>query len=764
MSNIKPKPACALQSSSRFAICLIFVFWLLSCASAQDAQSESPEDELKHGKYQSAILSFSKLLQADSKDGKAQKGLLQAYLETGQYAEAETNAKKFLASRENEAQSRLMLGEVYAITGRYAEAIGEFEKASQLANKADQKPGSKPDQQSDENSDQELIRLRAELRRGEILELTGKEEPAKEIYQSIEKYYKDEDVDTAEALTLVARALTHLEKYQEANDVYLEAIAADEGYIEAQLGGGELYTSKYNYDEAADFLKDALKINQNSARAHLAVASNKRIDGGDPMNAALTQALKINPNYVEAKAFAAGIDLEAERYQSGAKLIDEALKINPNSLEAHSLRAAMYWLEDKQGDFNNEVKTTLGINPRYGLLYETVAHFATQTRRYSESVSFLREALKLSPNLWSSHLALGMGLLRLGKMEEGRAEVEKAWDNDHFNAWAKNTLDLLDSMKEYRETKHGDFILKADPKESDVLAPYAAELLDEAKTKLSAKYKFTPRPPISVEFFPNSADFSVRALGLAGLGALGVCFGQVIAQDSPSARERGQFNWGSTLWHEYTHVITLQTTDHLIPRWFSEGLSVFEEHNARPGWGDDWNVEHVKAFAQNRWFTIANLDNGFIRPKRADDIGLAYFQASQICHFIDERFGFNTILEMLRGYKEKKKTPEILAQTLKLSEADFDREFNNYVRGKVDKYIKALEPGWENKGYAQTPKEEVLAKAASATDDFALNLRAGAIYFADNNHDKALAHLKRSIQLFPFQSGDGNAYELLRSE
>jgi cellulose synthase operon protein C len=760
MSHIKSKPAFALQSSSRRSICLIFVFWLLFGASAQEAQNESPEDELKHGKYQSAILSFTKQLQANPKDGKAQKGLLQAYLETGQYAEVETNAKKFLSARENEAQSRLMLGEIYAVTGRYAEAISEFEKASQLANKAEQKSASKPDEQSDEKSGRELIRLRADLRRGEILKLTGKDEPAQEIFQSFVKYYEDEDVDTAEALTLVARALTHLEKYQDANDIYLEAIAADETYIEAQLGGGELYTSKYQYGDAAEFLNDALKINQNSARAHLAVALNKRIEGGDPMNAALAQALKINPNYAEAKTFAATIDLEAERFTSAAKLIDEALKINPNSLEAHALRAAMYWLQDKQSDYNNEVKTTLGINPRYGLVYEVVAHFATQTRRYSESVAFLNEALKLSPNQWSSHLAIGMGLLRLGKIEEGRASLEKAFENDRFNAWAKNMLDLLDSMKEYRETKHGDFIIKADAKESDVLAPYAAELLEEAKTKLSAKYKFTPRAPISVEFFPNSSDFSVRALGLTGLGALGVCFGQVIAQDSPSARSGG-FNWGSTLWHEYAHVITLQITDHLIPRWFSEGLSVYEEHNARPGWGDDWNIEHIKAFAENRWFTIANLDNGFIRPKRADDIGLAYFQASQICHFIEERFGFNAILEMLRGYKEKKKTPEILAQTLKLSEADFDREFNNYVRGKVDKYIKALEPGWRNKGYAQTPKEEILAKASRATDDFALNLRAGAIYFADNNHDKAVAHLKRSIELYPFQSGDGAAYDLL---
>jgi cellulose synthase operon protein C len=769
MSHIKSKPVFALRSSSGFAICLIFVFWLLSCASAQDAQNESPEDELRHGKYQSAILSFTKMLQANPKDGKAQKGLLQAYLETGQYAEAETNAKKFLALSGNEAQSlqasqasqaRLTLGEVYAATGRYAESIGEFEKASEIANKPDQKPESKPDEQSDEESDQELVRLRADLRRGEILKLTGKEEAAREIFESLVKYYENEDVSTAEALTLVAHALTHLERYQDANGIYLDAIAADEECIEAQLGGGELYTTKYNYQEAAEFLNDALKINPNSARAHLAVAANKRIEGGDAMNAALTQALKINPNYVEAKTFAATIDLEAERFQSATKLIDEALKINPNSLEAHSLRASMFWLQDKQSDFDNAVKTALGVNPRYGLLYEAVAHFATQTRRYSESVAFLNQALKLSPSQWSSHLALGMGLLRLGKIEEGRAAVEKSFEGDPFNIWAKNTLDLLDAMKEYRETKHGDFIIKADAKESDVLAPYAAELLEEAKTKLSAKYKFTPRAPISVEMFPNHEDFSVRALGLTGLGALGVCFGQVIAQDSPSARN-GQFNWGSTLWHEYVHVITLQITDHLVPRWFSEGLSVFEEHNARPGWGDDWTIEHIKAFADNRWFTIANLDNGFIRPKRADDIALAYFQASQVCHFIEERFGFNAILEMLRGYKEKKKSPEILQQTLKLSEADFDREFNNYVRGKIDKYIKAFEPGWRNKGYAETPKEEILAKAASSPDDFALNLRAGAIYLADNDHDKAVAHLKRSIELFPFQSGDGNAYELL---
>jgi tetratricopeptide (TPR) repeat protein len=240
-----------------------------------------------------------------------------------------------------------------------------------------------------------------------------------------------------------------------------------------------------------------------------------------------------------------------------------------------------------------------------------------------------------------------------------------------------------------------------------------------------------------------------------------VCFGQLVAQDSPSARPAGEFNWGTTLWHEYTHVITLQITDHLIPRWFSEGLSVFEEHNARPGWGDDWNPQHLKALSEGRWFKIANLDGGFMRPKRADDVPLAYFEASQICAFINERYGFDAILAMLRGYKEKQRTPEILRSVLKLSEEEFDKAFAEYVQSKAGKYVKALEAGWKNPALMQMRKEQVYEQVAAQPDDFMLNLRAGMFYAEDKNTDKAIQHLKRSIELFPFQGGKGNAYEVL---
>ena len=380
------------------------------------------------------------------------------------------------------------------------------------------------------------------------------------------------------------------------------------------------------------------------------------------------------------------------------------------------------------------------------------------TRRTEQAADFARRAIALSPQLWDAHLGLGMALLRMGQMEQGRAEVEKAFKGDPFNVWAKNTLDLLDTMKDYRETKHGPFLVKADAKESDVLSAYAPDLLDEASNKLTAKYHFTPKGPITIEIFPNHEDFAVRTLGLPGLGALGVCFGQVIAPDSPSARNVGEFNWGSTLWHEYTHVITLQMTDYRIPRWFSEGFSVYEERRARPGWGDDWNPLFVRSFNDGHWFKIADLDGGFQRPSNPEDVPIAYFQASQVCEFIVDRFGFDAILRMLALYRDKAQTPDILRQVLKLSESDFDREFAEYIEKKAKPLHDALKT--EANAAASMSKEEVMKMLADAGYFRASFARRRSVC-ADGDIENAIAQYRRAIELFPYFTGEGNAYDAL---
>ena len=51
------------------------------------------------------------------------------------------------------------------------------------------------------------------------------------------------------------------------------------------------------------------------------------------------------------------------------------------------------------------------------------------------------------------------------------------------------------------------------------------------------KYHMTLPGPVQVEVYPDHEDFAVRTMGMPGLGALGVTFGEVVAMDSPSGAQ-----------------------------------------------------------------------------------------------------------------------------------------------------------------------------------------------------------------------------------
>ena len=93
-----------------------------------------------------------------------------------------------------------------------------------------------------------------------------------------------------------------------------------------------------------------------------------------------------------------------------------------------------------------------------------------------------------------------------------------------------------------------------------------------------------------VEIFPQHKEFAVRTFGLPGAdGLLGVCFGRVITANSPASQGDHPSNWEAVLWHEFCHVVTLVKTHNKMPRWLSEGISVYEEGCEDPTWGTKLN-------------------------------------------------------------------------------------------------------------------------------------------------------------------------------
>ena len=193
---------------------------------------------------------------------------------------------------------------------------------------------------------------------------------------------------------------------------------------------------------------------------------------------------------------------------------------------------------------------------------------------------------------------------------------------------------MMDTLDKFVTVRDGDVVLRLHKDEAPVLQEYALPLAHQALSTLSARYEFTPKGPILIEIFPKHDDFAVRNVGLPGMiGALGACFGRVVTMDSPKARPPGEFQWEATLWHELAHVITLQMSNQRVPRWLTEGISVYEEKRRAPEWGREMDVEFAGMLNRGETLKLRDLNAAFPNPQT---ISLAYFQASLLVeHLVD---------------------------------------------------------------------------------------------------------------------------------
>ena len=208
-------------------------------------------------------------------------------------------------------------------------------------------------------------------------------------------------------------------------------------------------------------------------------------------------------------------------------------------------------------------------------------------------------------------------------------------------------------------------------------------------------------------------------MGMPGLGALGVTFGNVVAMDSPSAsdpqRKPGNFHWASTLWHEMSHVYVLSMTDHRVPRWFTEGLAVYEETAISPEWGDRLDHPSLVAIMEKKLLPVAELDRGFIRPEYPNQVIVSYYQAGRICDYIKERWGADKLLDMVHSYAAHKSTPEVIRADLGMAPEEFDKQFFDWLDKDVGKTVanfdvwrvklKDLAGQAKNKNYDEVLKE-----------------------------------------------------------
>ncbi|MEI6297602.1 MAG: hypothetical protein WCO84_08280, partial [bacterium] len=200
------------------------------------------------------------------------------------------------------------------------------------------------------------------------------------------------------------------------------------------------------------------------------------------------------------------------------------------------------------------------------------------------------QALLFDASYLPAKVQLAQDRLRLGEEAEGWRLAEEVQKLDGYDVTAYNLVTLHETMGKFATLTNRDFIVRMSAHEAAVYGGRVLDLLSQAKSNLCAKYGLELKRPTIVEVFPEQKDFAVRTFGMPGdPGYLGVCFGSVVTANSPATHPGHPVNWQAVLWHEFCHVVTLQMTRNKMPRWLSEGISVFEEAQANPTWGQHMN-------------------------------------------------------------------------------------------------------------------------------------------------------------------------------
>jgi tetratricopeptide (TPR) repeat protein len=408
---------------------------------------------------------------------------------------------------------------------------------------------------------------------------------------------------------------------------------------------------------------------------------------------AVDAALHLNPRHVDALLLRAEHDLDAEDYAASRRALERVLTVDPVEPRAWALHAVLAHLA---GDAKGEARArdkALAVWPDNPEPDALIGKKLSEKYRFTEGAAYQRRALAKDARSLPARIQLAQDLLRLGPEheKEGWALAEAVHAEDGYDVNAFNLVTLREHLAKMPAQKQGPFLVRMAPREAAVYGDEVLALLGEARGAIDGRYGFANPKAVTVEIYPEQADFAVRTFGTpGGAGYLGVCFGNLVTMNSPAGNVGVQSNWKAVLWHEYTHVVTLGLSRNKMPRWLSEGISVWEERRRDRAWGRRLTAKFQKMLRGKELVPLGALSRAFLDAKSGEHVMFAYFESALAVEFLVERYGFDALKAILRDLGEGAEiNAAIAARTAPLPEVE--KGFAAYARRAADEAIVDVE-------------------------------------------------------------------------
>ena len=531
-------------------------------------------------------------------------------------------------------------------------------------------------------------------------------------------------------------------------------------HLETYLASGELALEKHDYALAAEAFQGALKLAPDDPAVHFGLARAHAPSDAARAAAALSRALEINPHHADSLLLMADRLIDREQYEQADELLERVLSVHSTHPLACAYRAVLKHLDGDESGEQSWRLSALAHWPTNPEVDYAIGRKLSQKYRFREGAAHQRLALALDPSYLPAKMQLSQDLLRLGEEEEGWRLAEEVYQADGYNVAAYNLVTLRETLAKFKTLQSDGFLLRMEAHEADVYGHAALELLDRARRALSAKYDVKLERPIVVEIFPERKDFAVRTFGMpGGEGFLGVCFGDVITANSPAAQGGSPSNWKAMLWHELCHVVTLSKTNNKMPRWLSEGISVYEEKQEDPAWGESMNARYRKMVLDGELTPVSGLSGAFLDPPSPLHLQFAYYQASLVVEYLAETYGLETVKRILADLSAGTSINVALERHAGPL-AELDEQFAKYAEQRARQL--ASQADWEPPELPPDADLEAIARFSAEHPDNlpGLQLLAERL-LRERKWQEAKEPLTRLLALFPEDVGADNAYSLL---
>ena len=466
------------------------------------------------------------------------------------------------------------------------------------------------------------------------------------------------------------------------------AQAGEPASRDAFLISGQLALDKHDPALASRTFRAGLEKFPDDPDLLAGYAASFRNGDRTQMLALARQALELNPRHIRAHLLLADHLLDAEDYDGGRSEIDSVLAINPRHPEAHAYLAVIAELENNTFDaiaHRTEALATWGDNP---LVDHLIGLKLSQRYRFKEGSSAQRRSLAADPGFVPAQVQLAQDMLRLGDETAGWELAAHAHATDGYNIDAFNLTTLHDRVGGFATVESPHFRIRMSPEEAEIYGDRALALLEEARGLLTERYGFELEERTTVEIYPDPKDFGVRTFGIPGVGGyLGVCFGSVFTVNSPAS---SRANWEAVLWHEFAHVITLTMSRNRMPRWLSEGISVYEELERNPAWGQRMSIDYAQRILSGRTQPISRMSAAFLEAEDQEGTLFAYYQSYLVVDFLINTYGFEPLKNLLRDLGRDRDINDSLAHHFAPLD-ELDPAFATYATNLAE----SLAPGYE---------------------------------------------------------------------